>query len=647
MSTLKNVFKEGMVIDNKWVILDFIGKGAMGEVYQAHQRNLGRNVAIKVISEELIESFDDDTEEIETALQRFWREVQTMAQVRHPNVLQIYDHGSTFTTKTGENVQVEYIAMEYVPGTTLRFTMSEEGFEPEEPLIKDWLAKYFFPVLDGVEAIHSHNIVHRDLKPENVLLDGSIPKITDFGLARSSRMKPVSNSLDVRGTPAYMSPEHFSDFRMADQQADIYSLGKILFEAVSGKIGRETLPYKSVRLRKPDTLFLQKLDRIIQNATAENKEERLKSVAELRGALLEAIETLEKETSAEVSALQKCLLSLNRPVWIWTGIVIAIVFVSAMALWHLLGEPGKSPVLPESARLSRIDSSQTKGAGPGESELAPPGIVASSIIGKDGLKMLYIPGGEHRVDPDYPEGQAKTVKVQSFYIDERKITNHHFVEFLNTVKESLTVEKGIVKRKDKIWLYLGEAKEPYEQIIFRHGRFHLRQTEYAAHPVVRVTWYGASAYARHYGKRLASESEWVYAAAGNRIRSEFSSGNNKESAPPDSGEKSETSGVHTHMMDMSLPSEGNAVHVIPMSEQKSQEPEIAYVSPESRFKLKDMGEYIKEWVMRVSDDQQDTYSSIVIGKPTGSDSELKKFRYPWEGLPDVGFRCALSIVDSS
>jgi serine/threonine-protein kinase len=245
---LCNIFTTGTVINDKWVVLELIGKGAMGEIYLAHQLNLKRDVAIKVVSESWLKDIDDDPEEIETAFERFRREVHAMAQVRHPNVLQIHDYGSTTIKKDETDCPVEFIVMEYIPGDTLRFTMSEEGFYPEEDLTKAWLEDYFFPVLEGVKAIHSLDTVHRDLKPENILLDGTTPKIADFGLARSTRLKPVTQSMDVKGTAHYMSPEHFFDFRKADQQADIYSLGKILFEAISGKIAEKTLPFKTAGL---------------------------------------------------------------------------------------------------------------------------------------------------------------------------------------------------------------------------------------------------------------------------------------------------------------------------------------------------------------------------------------------------------------
>jgi serine/threonine-protein kinase len=172
--------------------------------------------------------------------------------------------------------------------------MSEEGFGTETRLMIDWLTRYFLPVLDGVEAIHGHGVVHRDLKPENVLMDGETPKIADFGLARSLAMRTVSDSWEVKGTMAYMAPEQFMDFRRTGVEADIYSLGKILFEAVQGRIDPKGLPFKSVQLENPSTAFLIGLDQIIRKATSEDKTERYGSVALLRSAILDAIDNAAK-----------------------------------------------------------------------------------------------------------------------------------------------------------------------------------------------------------------------------------------------------------------------------------------------------------------------------------------------------------------
>ena len=131
----QNSLEIGRVLNEKWVILEFIAKGGMGEVYRAHQIHLKRDVAIKVISREWIESFGEEEYERKAGLQRFRNEVQAMARVRHNNVLQIFDYGSEILHEDGHEVPVEYIAMEFIPGATLRFTMSEEGFYPEQDMI--------------------------------------------------------------------------------------------------------------------------------------------------------------------------------------------------------------------------------------------------------------------------------------------------------------------------------------------------------------------------------------------------------------------------------------------------------------------------------------------------------------------------------
>jgi eukaryotic-like serine/threonine-protein kinase len=334
--------KMGDVLNDKWVILEFLDKGGMGEVYRAHQTNLNRDVAIKVISREWLESIDDGDEDAETPVQRFRREVQAMAQVCHPNVLQVYDYDSVTLKISEKDAPIEYIAMEYIPGGSLRATMPKDGFFPDEVAVRNWLRDCFMPVLEGVQTLHRIGIVHRDLKPENVLMDHQIPKISDFGLARSHRLKPITQSIDVKGTPHYMSPEQFTDFKRADQRADVFSLGKILFEAVEGKIKPGILPFKSAKLSQTGSPFFQELDRIIQKATAEDRDERTASVRELLAQIdpvVNAVETLER-MDPSTQEIPSPLLAW--PKWIWTGIAVIGLLVLPTTAWYFMGESDHS-----------------------------------------------------------------------------------------------------------------------------------------------------------------------------------------------------------------------------------------------------------------------------------------------------------------
>lgn len=569
----------GTVLNDKWVILELIGKGGMGEVYQAHQLNLKRDVAIKIVSQKLLATLDDD-QMTETAQARFQREVKVMAQVHHPNVVQIFDYGSVSFKKGEEEVPIEYIVMEFVPGSTLRFTMPEEGFYPQEKEVSAWILKYFFPVLDGVQALHEAGVIHRDLKPENFLLDGDIPKISDFGLARSVKLKSVTESLDVVGTPPYMAPDHFYDFMRVDQRGDVYSLGKILFEVIEGRMPSTTIPFKSAKLSKANTRFFQALDRIIQEATAEDRDVRLDSVQKMRRALQQAADGLKAQPS-ETPPASRTPTGMRQSKWLWVGIAVAIFSMAAMTVWHLAGNPWwPQKPLPEA------------GVHP-QSTGAP----AKITMGRDGITMLLIPGGDLTIETGKGGGREYTIQLPSFYMDETKVSIGQFVDFLNSVKQELTVENGLVKRRGEIWLLLGEGRETHDQIIYQHDRFHLRDLKKAAEPVVRVTWYGASAYARYFGKRLPTDYEW-----------EYTSQNSSRDGLKNMG--------------------GNIKEWV-MSMEENQKSGEQPRNPQR-------GSY---------------YSSLVIGEsPSLKESRrqriFRNFRYPWEGFFDVGFRCVAGLNKS-
>lgn len=519
-----------------------------------------------------------------------------MAQVRHANVLQIFDYGSTIPPRAKTDSAVEYIAMEYIPGNTLRFTMSEEGFAGDDDLLQQWIANYFLPVLKGVEAIHACGIVHRDLKPENVLMDGDNPKIADFGLSRSVQMRAVSNSWDVKGTWPYMAPEQFEDFRKAGPEADIYALGKILYEAVAGKLDPKALPFKSVGLAAAETPLLQNLDAIIRQATHEDKTQRFQTVAELRMALQEALQ------KAKIASPVGAPLTRHSR-WLWAGIITAIVAVLGMTGYHLRGwlvDENPSLVL-------KIDQESNADSAP----LMSNGPPAEEITAADGRTMALIPA-----DSDQ----------SAFYSDRSPVTFHHYVEFLNQVSDKLAVAEGIVKKGDAIWLYLGSGSEPYEQIIYDRGRFLLRDAAWASRPVVRVTWLGALAYAKYFGKTLPSFAQW------RTVLSQPAT----QGIQPSRGASDPATLSNPHM-EMMGGSNNPAAPIDPLTG--------APISP------------LKEWIgyIPAGKDAVDHASSATIQSHVADPAEAAmragrqapELRYPWEGFADVGFRTVIDLSNAS
>ncbi len=637
----------GTVINEKWVILEFIARGGMGEVYRAHQLNLKRDVVIKVISTEWVQSCIDNEEEFETGLLRFRNEVQSMAQVRHPNIVQIYDYGTLVVQKSGQEIHREYIVMEYIPGNTLRETMSEEGFYPEEDLTVAWLSNYFLPVLAGVEALHEAGIVHRDLKPENVLMDGSTPKIADFGLARSCRLKSVTQSIDVKGTPPYMSPEHFFEFKNADEQSDIYSLGKILYEALVGKLTSKMKPFQKERLPDPETPFFQTLDQIIQRSTAEKKIDRYPSVAELRKALTEAIDNLQKKPAARVSAAPRPSSFLHNPKWIWTGIILAVASMAAMGVWHVFHQPDKSLLLQNSAPVTTEDMSSSNRTDSTAVILKPSEKPKQTLLAEDGASLHFIPGGKVTITTAATASSPrinKTVQVNPFYMDETQVTNHQYVEFLNQSLSSIRVERRVVRRDAEIWLLLGEVIEGYNPIIFRDGRFKVTKAIYASFPVLRVTGLGASAYARFYGRRLPTAIEWIYTAKKGRPK--------RNSQPQTDGRSS--SGMHMGwmMQDWSERRQGTAQKPAPRQLKALQKLQPVLSSPPNAFGIRGMNEDIGEWALLQSEAtsraEPGEAEYVILGgieAAVEKDSPLPSLviRQPWESFEEVGFRCVRGV----
>jgi eukaryotic-like serine/threonine-protein kinase len=203
---------QGSVVDGRYRILERIGSGGMADVWLADDSHLQRRVALKVLHGR----FAQDREFVE----RFRREAEAAAGLQHPNVVAVFDRGDVDGTY--------YIAMQYLEGRTLK-QLIDAGLTPEQAvaLIRQ--------VLEGARFAHRHGIVHRDLKPQNVIVDDEgKATVTDFGIARAG-VSEITQTGSVMGTPHYLSPEQAQGFDVT-AVSDIYSIGVMLYEALTGRV---------------------------------------------------------------------------------------------------------------------------------------------------------------------------------------------------------------------------------------------------------------------------------------------------------------------------------------------------------------------------------------------------------------------------
>jgi len=206
----------GDISGGRYVLSDLLGAGGMAEVFLAHDRILGRDLALKVLRED----FAKDP----GFVSRFQSEAISAASLNHPHVVQVYDQGHAEDGRL-------YIAMEHVPGGSLKDIITRRGaLEPAEA------ARLAWQVAEALGAAHERGIVHRDVKPQNVLLgEAGEAKVADFGIALAASTSTTSETNRVFGTASYMSPEQAMGERVGPA-SDLYSLGVVLYEMLTGTV---------------------------------------------------------------------------------------------------------------------------------------------------------------------------------------------------------------------------------------------------------------------------------------------------------------------------------------------------------------------------------------------------------------------------
>lgn len=250
-------------------IISLLGAGGMGAVYKAKQTGLDRTVALKILPQEL-------GQDMRFAL-RFTREARILAKLNHPNIVAVHEFGVVDT--------MYYFFMEYVDGTNLREVVQNKRLAPEQALA-------IVPHLcDALQFAHDQGIVHRDIKPENILIgkDGSV-KIADFGLSRVVQNESFETGLtqahQILGTPRYMAPEQFEMSRKVDHRADIYSLGVVFYEMLTGEVptGRFEPPSHKVSIDV-------RLDEIVMRTMERQPDRRYQAASDVKSDVASVVES--------------------------------------------------------------------------------------------------------------------------------------------------------------------------------------------------------------------------------------------------------------------------------------------------------------------------------------------------------------------
>jgi serine/threonine protein kinase len=333
----------GKTFAGRYQVIEELGKGGMGRVYRTLDKKLNEEVALKLIKAEI--ASDKKT------IERFSNELKLARKISHRNVGRMY-----------ELMEYEYnhfITMEYVPGEDLKSFIRRVGQLPVGKALSIALQ-----ICEGLTEAHRLGVVHRDLKPSNIMIDKEgNARILDFGIARSLKAKGITGTGMIIGTPEYMSPEQMEG-KGIDLRSDIYSLGIILYEMVTGKVPFEgetpfaiAMKHKSETPNPPkefNTQIPDDLNDIILRCLAKEKEERLKNTEDLRSELIKLEEGI--PITERLAPKRKPLTSRDitvqfniRKLFI-PALIFAVVVSAAIVIWKLL--PKKADVLPSSDKPS-------------------------------------------------------------------------------------------------------------------------------------------------------------------------------------------------------------------------------------------------------------------------------------------------------
>ncbi|MHB8894417.1 MAG: Stk1 family PASTA domain-containing Ser/Thr kinase [Candidatus Geothermincolia bacterium] len=348
----------GRILNSRYELEQLIGTGGMADVYRARDNLLGRTVAVKILHPQ----FAKDPVFIE----RFRHEAQAAANLNQPNIVNVFDWGIENTTY--------YIVMEYVEGRDLKAIIVAGG-----PLMPERAVEIAMSICLALDAAHARGIVHRDIKPQNIIVtnEGQI-KVMDFGIARSAGGSAMTQTGTIMGTAQYISPEQ-AQGRTADPRSDLYSLGVVLYEMLTGRVPFDgenpvAIAYKHVRedplapsLINPD--ISPELEAVVMKALSKNPENRYQTAMEMRsdlercleGAPVYATPVLPADDVArgqtQAFAGGGAPRGRSRTAWIWV-LVIAIFLTGVAVLVFALVRSSGGVQVPDVTGMKSADASE-------------------------------------------------------------------------------------------------------------------------------------------------------------------------------------------------------------------------------------------------------------------------------------------------
>jgi len=500
------IFQPGEIVLRDYQIEAFIGEGGFGEVYRALDLNLNMPVALKILRR----SADMDPTYYERARQRFTLEALLGHRITHPNVVRVYK----FAPDEASGLLV--LVMEFVSGGSLADRLKAG------PLTISSALQIARQVAAGLGAMHALDVVHRDLKPSNILLDhNGTARVADLGLAQPASSIQVTRSSSggggvwqsSPGTPAYMSPEQEAGRPHLPPASDVYALGLILFEMLTGHLYKHQPPGTRVASLRPEVPAA--VDGLLTKMLAGDPQQRLWNGTAAEKALANLVTPNHKTTKILLIAGGATLLG---------GMVLMI----ALGLWLILAK--NPPLINLPQKDSPIDLSDTPSSliiptnkptlinqpslAPSDEPAATPTNIPTATtdprllpdctaIGqqwtspRDGMTLVCVPAGNFLMGSAY-DGNAESdeipqhsVYLDAYWVDQTEVTNQQYRQCVAA----------------------GACRAPGFNASYSHTSYY-GNSEFANYPVINVAWKDATDYCSWVDRALPTEAEWEKAARG-------------------------------------------------------------------------------------------------------------------------------------